>query len=104
PGAFREFLTLPESNLHVLPDSLPIERAVFTEPLAAACEILDQVQLPCDSEVAVLGDGKLGLLIAQVLQAYGHKVHEYGRHPEKLRIAEKAGVATELVREHLPEA
>src|SRR5215472_5189662 len=87
PGAFREFLTLPESNLHVLPDSLAVERAVFTEPLAAACEILDQVQLPCCAEIAVLGDGKLGLLIALVLDAYGHKVHQYGRHKEKLRIA-----------------
>src|SRR5690242_14413648 len=59
PGAFREFLTLPEANLHVLPDSVPIARAVFTEPLAAACEILDQVHFPCNSEIAVLGDGKL---------------------------------------------
>src|SRR5579885_1236121 len=47
PGAFAEFLTLPERNLHVLPDSLPVERAVFVEPLAAACEILDQVSIPC---------------------------------------------------------
>src|SRR5262249_35850961 len=60
PGAFREFLTLPESNLHVLPDSIPTELAVFTEPLAAACEILDQVSMPCSAPVAVLGDGKLG--------------------------------------------
>jgi alcohol dehydrogenase len=104
PGAFRELLTLPECNLHVLPDSLPTERAVFTEPLAAACEILDQVNFPCDSTVAVLGDGKLGLLIAQVLNAYGHKVHEYGRHPEKLRIAERAGVAIEIAGDTLPEA
>jgi threonine dehydrogenase-like Zn-dependent dehydrogenase len=103
PGAFREFLTLPESNLHVVPDSLATERAVFTEPLAAAYEILDQVNLPCGSRVAVLGDGKLGLLVAQVLNAYGHKVHEYGRHAEKLRIAEKAGVETEVAGEHLPE-
>jgi len=104
PGAFREFLTLPEGNLHVLPDSLSTERAVFTEPLAAACEILEQVQFPCGSEIAVLGDGKLGLLVAQVLNAYGHKVHEYGRHREKLRIAEKAGVQTEVAGEALPEA
>ena len=104
PGAFRELLTLPERNLHVLPDSLPVERAVFTEPLAAACEILDQVHLPCGARVAVLGDGKLGLLIAQVLQVYGYKVHEYGRHADKLRIAAKAGVETEVTSEKLPEA
>src|ERR1051326_7461852 len=65
PGAFREFLTLPEVNLHIVPDSITTEEAVFVEPLAAACEILDQVAIPDACEVAVLGDGKLGLLIAQ---------------------------------------
>src|SRR5438105_1273481 len=64
PGAFRELLTLPERNLHVVPRSIPTEHAVFTEPLAAACEILDQVRIPRSEAVAVLGDGKLGLLIA----------------------------------------
>ena len=103
PGAFREFLTLPERNLHALPDALPTERAVFVEPLAAACEILDQVPLPCAAEVAVLGDGKLGLLIALVLNAYGHRVHQFGRHAEKLQIARRAGVATEAAGGALPE-
>ncbi len=104
PGAFREFLTLPERNLHVIPDSIPTRKAVFIEPLAAACEILDQVAIPCSSEVAVLGDGKLGLLIAQVLQAYGFRVHQFGRHKENLRIAARAGVETELARALLPVA
>ena len=104
PGAFCEFLTLPESNLHVVPDSIPSEVAVFVEPLAAACEILEQVQMPCGSPVAVLGDGKLGLLISQVLQANGYRVHQFGRHPEKLRIAANAGVTTEIRGNHLPEA
>jgi len=104
PGAFREFLTLPERNLHVVPDSVPTEEAVFVEPLAAACEILDQVSIPCSSEVAVLGDGKLGLLVAQVLRAYGYRVHEFGRHKEKLLIAARAGVETEVVRKRLPNA
>ena len=93
PGAFREYLTLPERNLHALPDTLPPERAVFVEPVAAACEILDQVALPCSAEMAVLGDGKLGLLIALVLNAYGHRVHQFGRHAEKLEIGRRAGVA-----------
>ena len=66
------------------------ETAVFAEPLAAACEILDQVSIPCSSQIAVLGDGKLGLLVAQVLNAHGFKVHQFGRHAEKLRIAESA--------------
>lgn len=104
PGAFAEFLTLPEVNLHVLPDSVPTEAAVFIEPLAAACEILDQVQIPTGSAVAVLGDGKLGLLVAQVLQANGLQVHQFGRHPEKLRIAAKQGVTTEIARDAMPEA
>ena len=74
------------------------------EPLAAACEILDQVQIPAGSAVAVLGDGKLGLLVAQVLQANGLQVHQFGRHPEKLRIARKQGVTTEIVPDAMPEA
>jgi alcohol dehydrogenase len=103
PGAFREYLTLPERNLHALPDTLPTERAVFVEPLAAACEILDQVPLPCSAGIGVLGDGKLGLLIALALNAYGHRVHQFGRHAEKLQIASRAGVATEAIGGALPE-
>ena len=104
PGAFREYLTLPERNLHALPDALPTERAVFVEPLAAACEILDQVALPCAAQIAVLGDGKLGLLIALVLNAHGYRVHQFGRHSDKLRIAERAGVAAASSGGSLPEA
>jgi threonine dehydrogenase-like Zn-dependent dehydrogenase len=104
PGAFREFLTLPERNLHVVPDSIATEVAVFTEPLAAACQILAQVRIPGGSPVAVLGDGKLGLLVAQVLQASGCRVHQFGRHRDKLRIAEKAGVTTEIRAGAFPEA
>ena len=104
PGAFSEFFVLPERNLHVLPDSIPLERAVFTEPLAAACEILDQVSIPPGETIAVLGDGKLGLLIAQVLDAHGYPVRQFGRHWEKLRIAAAAGVMTELTDGHLPQA
>lgn len=104
PGAFSEFLTLPERNLHVVPDSVSSEAAVFTEPLAAAGEILDQVHMPAGARVAVLGDGKLGLLISQVLQTNGLKVHQFGRHPEKLRLAQRTGVTTELVRDAMPVA
>jgi len=104
PGAFEEFFTLPERNLHVLPAGLPPERAVFAEPLAAACEILYQVSIPCGATVAVLGDGKLGLLVALVLDAHGYRVIQFGRHQEKLRIAAAAGVATELAGEKLPTA
>jgi threonine dehydrogenase-like Zn-dependent dehydrogenase len=104
PGAFAEYFVLPDRNLHVLPNWLPIERAVFTEPLAAACEILDQVTIPPGETVAVLGDGKLGLLIAQVLSVHGYPVRLFGRHWEKLRIAAAAGVMTELTDGNLPTA
>jgi threonine dehydrogenase-like Zn-dependent dehydrogenase len=97
PGAFSEFLTLPERNLHVVPDAIPLEAAVFVEPLAAACEILDQTDLAPGSKVAVLGDGKLGLLIAQVLHAHGCHVHQFGKHAEKLRISSARGIGTEVV-------
>jgi threonine dehydrogenase-like Zn-dependent dehydrogenase len=104
PGAFEEFFTLPERNLHVLPEGIPLERAVFAEPLAAACEILDQVSIPAGAPIAVLGDGKLGLLVALVLDVYGYPVRLFGRHQEKLRIAAACGVATELVNGELPVA
>lgn len=104
PGAFAEFFTLPDRNLHIVPDNVPTERAVFAEPLAAACEILDQVPIPCSAEVAVLGDGKLGLLIALVLNAHGYRVRQFGRHPDKLRISSAAGVNTEVSGTRLPAA
>lgn len=104
PGAFSDFFLLPEQNLHPLPESIPTESAVFAEPLAAACEILEQVRIPRQDSVAVMGDGKLGLLIAQVLHLYGAKIHLYGRHEKKLQIAEEAGIATRSAQRHLPVA
>ena len=91
PGAFAEFLTLPEENLRIVPGHVTDEEAVFTEPLAAACEILEQVEIPQGAEVAVLGDGKLGLLIAQALLAHGARVSIYGHHADKMKIAERKG-------------
>jgi threonine dehydrogenase-like Zn-dependent dehydrogenase len=104
PGAFAEFLTLPERNLHPVPAGVTIERAVFTEPLAAACEILDQVAIPPGDTVAVLGDGKLGLLVALVLNAHGYRVRQFGRHASKLAIARRAGVETAIANPPLPAA
>lgn len=91
PGAFAEYLTLPVANLHRVPKGLSDEEAVFTEPVAAACEILEQVRIPRGAEVAVLGDGKLGLLIGQVLLAKGIAVHQFGRHAAKLKIVRARG-------------
>jgi len=104
PGAFRELIDLPEANLHLVPENVPTEQAVFIEPLAAACEILDQVKIPRGSLVGVLGDGKLGLLVGQVLLAHGAEVHQYGRHKEKLKIAESAGVGTHMASGKVPRA
>jgi alcohol dehydrogenase len=104
PGVFSEYFTLPDANLHLVPDNVTNEQAVFTEPTAAACEILDQVRIPRGAPVAVLGDGKLGLLVAQVLKARGLDVRVYGKHKEKLRIAAEAGAAVELVPAKLPQA
>ena len=92
PGAFAEYLVLPQSNVFTLPEEISTEQAVFIEPLAAACEILDQVQIPPGENIAVLGDGKLGLLVAQVLHQHGCQVTLHGRHENKLSLARKAGV------------
>jgi len=102
PGAFAESFVLPDVNLHVVPAGVSTEHAVFAEPVAAACEILDQVRIPKGSEVAVLGDGKLGLLIAQVLHAHGAKVIQFGKHPGKLGIAAAAGIETVCNPKRLP--
>ena len=79
PGAHAEYLTLPEENLHGVPDTVPDEQAVFTEPLAAACEILDQVEVDRGTRAAVLGAGKLGILCAAVLENAGAAVTMVGR-------------------------
>jgi len=102
PGAFADYLTLPERNLHAIPNSISDEEAIFAEPLAAACEILDQVKITPGEPVAILGDGKLGLLIAQVLHSHGAHVTHFGRHRAKLAISSKAGIATRMADARLP--
>ena len=93
-GAFAEYLSLPVVNLHRVPESIPDEAAVFTEPLAAGCEILEQVDVRAHREAAVIGDGKLAQLIARVLRASGIDVVMIGKHASKLRLAREAGVRT----------
>ena len=95
-GAFAEYLTLPITNLHPVPDSITDEVAVFTEPLAAACEIVQQVHVRPTDRVIVVGDGKLGLLCAQVLALTGCHLTVVGHHPEKLEIVARQGIATAL--------
>ena len=96
-GAFAEYLTLPVENLRVIPDAISDEQAVFVEPLAAACEILDQVNVKSFREAAVLGDGKLAQLIARVLRSQLPRVVLYGKHSEKLTLARAANIATRKV-------
>src|SRR2546425_6910236 len=85
-GAHAEFLKLPAVNLLPVPGEVSDERAVFTEPLAAACGILERVPITKDMRAAVIGDGKLGLLCAQVLATTGAAVALFGKHPNKLQI------------------
>jgi threonine dehydrogenase-like Zn-dependent dehydrogenase len=96
-GAFAEEVSMPLANLHRVPDGIADEVAVFTEPLAAAFEILDQIALPPGTAATVLGDGKLGLLVAQVLAAAGVRVLAVGRHREKLDILRRRGIDTALL-------
>lgn len=95
-GAFAEFFTLPEANLHLVPDNVPDEIAVFTEPVAAAFRIEEQIVLSANDRVIVLGDGKLGLVVAQVLHLSANKVLCVGKHPEKLALLERLGIDTAL--------
>jgi alcohol dehydrogenase len=97
-GAFAEYLALPLENLHLVPNSITDEQAVFVEPLAAACEILEQINVKQFRQAAVLGDGKLAQLIARVLRAALPTVVMYGKHKEKLQQAAVAGIDTQIVR------
>jgi threonine dehydrogenase-like Zn-dependent dehydrogenase len=95
-GALAEFFCLPMANLHPVPEGMPDQTAVFVEPLAAACEVLDQVHVRPSDRAIVLGDGKLGLLVAQVLALTGCELTVIGRHQEKLAILSTRGIATRL--------
>lgn len=91
-GTFAEYVAVPVVNLHLVPEQVMDEAAVFTEPLAAAFELLEQVHLQPTDEVVVFGDGKLGLLCAQVLNLTGARVHLVGRHAHKLERVQPLGI------------
>ena len=93
-GAFAEYVAVPLANLHAVPDEVADATAVFTEPLAAAFEILEQVRVEPGMECTVLGDGKLGLLVAQVLARAGARVLAVGKHDEKLALLRRRGIET----------
>lgn len=93
-GTFADYVALPFENLHPLPDSISDDQAVFVEPLAAACEILDQVGIRPTDRVAVIGDGKLGLLCTQVVALSGCDLIVVGRHADKLDLLKRRGLTT----------
>ena len=93
-GAFAEYLTLPGSNLHVVPTNVPDEAAVFTEPLAAALQIREQIDIGRADRVLVVGDGKLGQLIARTLALTGAESTVAGRHDDKLELLTALGIDT----------
>jgi threonine dehydrogenase-like Zn-dependent dehydrogenase len=96
-GAFADAIAVPQRNLHVVPDSLPDEIAVFTEPVAAAYQIPAQLSVRSNDRVIVLGDGRLGNLCAQVLARLSNHVMVVGKHPEKLTLLKTFGLSTALV-------
>lgn len=95
-GALAEYCCLPARNLHPVPVGMPDEAAVFTEPVAAACQIMAQVHVRPSDRVVVLGDGKLGLLVAQVLALTGCHLVAVGRHRDKLAILARRGIQTQV--------
>jgi len=94
PGAFAERLSLPAENLHVVPDSVPDEVAVFVEPLAAALRVTEQLDPGEGDRVLVLGDGRLGQLVARVLALSGYDIEAVGRHERKLELLRALGIRT----------
>lgn len=98
-GSHAEYLRLPVINLVAIPEKIPDEHAVFIEPLAAACAITERTSIQNTTSVAIIGDGKLGLLCAQALALTGASVLLVGKHREKLRIAERRGIETATVKQ-----
>ncbi len=98
-GAFADLIAVPQRNLHLVPDEMPNEVAVFTEPVAAAFQIAAQLPIPRDARIVVLGDGRLGNLSAQVLANLSDNVLVVGKHPEKLALLQSLGIATMLLRD-----
>lgn len=91
-GAHAEFLRLPTRNLVTVPDAVPNEQAVFIEPLAAAIGISEQVDITAETRVAVIGDGKLGILCARAMRTLTPHTSLIGKHSSKLDRAERTGI------------
>jgi threonine dehydrogenase-like Zn-dependent dehydrogenase len=96
-GAFADAIAVPQENLHVVPDDMPTDVAVFTEPVAAAFQIPAQIPIERSDRIVVLGDGRLGNLCAQVLASLSDHVVVIGKHPEKLALLDALGIETALL-------
>ncbi len=96
-GAFADLVAVPERNLHAVPDVVDTDVAVFTEPLAAACQVPAQVPIGRDDRVVVLGDGRLGNLCAQVLASLTDHLVVVGKHPGKLAVLDALGIETRML-------
>ncbi len=96
-GAFADFVAVPQKNLHLVPDEMPTDLAVFTEPVAAAFQIPAQMTIHRHDRIVVLGDGRLGNLCAQVLAHLSKDVTLVGKHPEKLALLKGLGIRTALL-------
>lgn len=93
-GAFADLLTIPVANCHIVPDTISDQQAVFVEPLAAAAHILDAHPIDRDTRVAVLGTGRLGLLVTQVLALEAGRLTVIGRNPRTLALCRRRGLET----------
>lgn len=103
-GAFAELVSVPERNCHVVPDEVSDEQAVFVEPLAAALEVVKLQPVDRWMDVVVIGSGRLGLLVAQVLKLYGCRLEVVGRNPRTLAFCERHGIQPIELTELVPRA
>ena len=101
-GAFADLIAVPQRNLHRVPDAIPDDIAVFTEPVAAAFQIPAQIEIAGTERIVVLGDGRLGNLCAQVLASMADDVLVVGKHRQKLALLEGMGLKTALLSDDLP--
>ena len=101
-GAFADLIAVPQRNLHLVPDSIPDDAAVFTEPVAAAFQIPEQIAIRRHDRIIVLGDGRLGNLCAQVLAALSDHVTVVGKHPEKLALLSSRSIDVALLADITP--
>ena len=100
-GAFAEYITLPDANIYSVPNNISDLEAVFTEPVAASLEILEQIKITPDSRTAVVGDGRIGQIIAQVIKLTGCYIKVYGNNKKKLELLEKLNINNDILCENI---